>query len=192
MAITPNEAAAALSDIENTTRRGMTLRGYRVAGPILMVWGLIWAVGYVAMGVLPVERWGPVWFILDFVGATVTIIMTGRGYARRATAVKAAVPAGLPWKLALGMVGTAAFVLGVVAIFPQGETAAYLALPGLVTGMIYMSIGLWSGLRYALIGLAVFAATLVGFFVFRSDLAFWMAGVGGGALFLSGLWLRKA
>ncbi len=192
MAMTRNEAAAALSDIENTTRRGMTLRGYRVAGPILMVWGLIWAAGYVAMGLLPAERWGPIWFVLDFIGAATTMIMARRGYSRNATASQIAASSGMVWKLALGMMAVSAFVLGIIAIFPKGEIAAYLALPGLITGMIYMAIGLWSGLRYALIGLTVFAATLLGFFLFRSELAFWMAAVGGGGLFVSGLWLRKA
>jgi hypothetical protein len=38
----------------------------------------------------------------------------------------------------------------------------------------------------------VFAASLVGYFFFQPWLAFWMAAVGGGGLFVGGLWLRRA
>ena len=39
--VSKHEAQSALSEIDSVTRRGMALRGYRHAGPILMVWGAI-------------------------------------------------------------------------------------------------------------------------------------------------------
>jgi hypothetical protein len=62
MGISKTEAASALTDIESTAGRSRLLKGYQIAGPILMVWGVVWALGYTAMGVLPPERWGcPGW-----------------------------------------------------------------------------------------------------------------------------------
>jgi len=52
-------------------------------------------------------------------------------------------------------------------------------------------MGLWFGFRYIVAGLLVATLTLTGFFVLRSHFSLWMASVGGSALILTGLWLRK-
>jgi hypothetical protein len=78
MGISRTEAASALTDIERTTGRSRELKGYQIAGPILMVWGVVWAIGYSAMGLLPVERWGLVWLPLDVAGMAATILLSRR------------------------------------------------------------------------------------------------------------------
>lgn len=183
MGMTRNEAAAALSDIERTTERGQVLAGYRIAGPILMMWGVIWAVGYVAMGFQPVERWGPVWIALDVLGIVGSVILS-RGAGRgRATAMN--------WRMMVGVLAVLIFFFGTFSLFQATETAPYLAFPGLVTGLIYVGMGLWKMPRYLWIGVILMIATMVGYAFFKPWLTFWMAGFGGGGLFLAGLWLRK-
>jgi hypothetical protein len=46
--------------------------------------------------------------------------------------------------------------------------------------------------RFVGIGLAIFAASLIGAMFFQPWLCFWLAGVGGGGLVLGGLWLGRA
>ena len=46
MSLTPNEAASALRDIEDTGRRSGQAFGYRLSAPHLIIWGLVWVVGY--------------------------------------------------------------------------------------------------------------------------------------------------
>ena len=53
-------------------------------------------------------------------------------------------------------------------------------------------LGLWIGWRYTAIGIGIAVLTLVGFFLLPMHFLLWMAGVGGGALILTGLWLRRA
>ena len=184
MVISRDEAEAALSEIERTTFRGEALRSYRFAGPILMLWGVIWAIGYVAMGLLPVRQWGFIWLPLDFVGVAATILMSRKA------------PGGVKgaggWRALAVILMVGAFSGAVYVVFQPTSPGPFLAFPGLLAGMIYGVFGIWRMTRYIWIGAAVFAATLIGFFCFPVGLAFWMAAAGGGGLILAGLWLRRA
>lgn len=184
MGISRSEAASALTDIESTAGRSRLLKGYHVAGPILMVWGVIWALGYSAMGLLEPGRWGLIWLVLDGIGIVATILLsrTGKGAART----------GQGWKIMAGVLAVLAFYAATLALFQPASVDATIAYPGVVTGLVYAGVGIVYAPRYLWIGAAVFAASLVGYFVFQPWLAFWMAAVGGGGLFVAGLWLRRA
>lgn len=184
MGISRSEAASALTDIESTAGRSRLLKGYQIAGPILMVWGVIWAVGYTAMGLLAPERWGLTWLVLDVIGVVSTVLLSRRG--------KGAAKTGQGWKIMAGVLAVMAFYAATFALFQPTSTAASLAYPGVLTGLIYAGVGIIFAPRYLWIGAAVFAASLVGYFFFQPWLAFWMAAVGGGGLFVAGLWLRRA
>lgn len=184
MGISKTEAASALADIESTAGRGRLLKGYHIGGPILMVWGVVWAAGYTAMGVLPPERWGLVWLVLDTIGIVSTVLLGRRGG-------NGAARAGYGWRIMTGILAVLAFFAATYTLFRPTSLDVALAYPGVVTGLIYAGIGIAYAPRYLWIGAVVFAASLVGYFVFQPWLAFWMAAVGGGALFVSGLWLRR-
>jgi len=187
MSVSKHEAEAALSQIDSVTRRGMALRSYRHAGPILMVWGLIWGLGYLGMAKVAPEYWGWMWGGLDVVGVVGTLVLSSRFKP---------VDGGLPgqaWRSSLGMAACVAFILAIVAVFPKTELLPYIALPGLFVGFLYTVMGVvMAAWRYALIGAVVFLATLLGYYAWPQYLAEWLALVGGGGLFLSGLWLRSA
>ena len=184
MGISRNEAASALTDIESAAGRSRLLKGYHASAPILMVWGGVWALGYFGMGLLPAEQWGYIWLVLDVVGVVATILL-GRGG-------KGAAKTGQSWKIVAGVLATLAFYAATFALFQPTSTDAAIAYPGVVTGLIYAGVGIAYAPRYLWIGAAVFAATLIGYFFFQPWLTFWMAAVGGGGLFVAGLWLRRA
>ena len=188
MSISRTEAAASLSEIERTTGRSHELKGYRIGGPILMLWGLIWAVAYVGMGVLPPGLWVWVWVPLDLVGVGASVMMTGRAYGKGSGDAR---QAGA-WRALAGSLAIAAFATAVCFVFRVNAPQPYFAFPGLLLGLIYATIGIWRMTRYFWIGAAMFAATLIGFFWFPAWLPFWMAATGGGGLMLGGLWLKGA
>ncbi|CAN7336688.1 hypothetical protein [Caulobacter sp. LjRoot300] len=185
MGISKTEAASALADIETTTGRGRLLKSYQVGGPILMIWGVVWAAGYTAMGALPPERWGVAWLVLDAIGIAASLLLGRRGD-------KAAAKAGQAWKVGAGIFAILAFMAATYAVFQPTSVQPAIVYPGLVTGLIYAGVGIAYAPRYLWIGASVFAATLIGWFFFQPWLAFWMAAVGGGGLFVGGLWLRRA
>lgn len=184
MGISRNEAASALTDIESTTGRSRLLKGYHASGPILMAWGAIWALGYCGMGLLPPEQWGVIWLVLDVLGVAATILL--------ARGAKSGAKAGQGWKIAAGVFAVLIFYGATFAMFRPTSIDAAIAYPGVVTGLIYAGIGIAYAPRYLWIGAGMFAASLLGFYVFQPWLAFWMAAVGGGGLLLGGLWMRRA
>lgn len=187
MTINKTEAAEALLEIERVAGRTRELRGYQIAGPIMMVWGVIWVVGYVAMGLTPGARWGWIWLVLDLVGLAATALM-----ARRARMGSAAPPVAVGRRVVIPFLAITAFCFGLFAIFQSRSVNAYLAFPGLLAAVIYAAIGISGRTRFAWIGAALFVTTLLGFFLFPGWLTFWMAATGGGGLILAGLWLWRA
>ncbi len=184
MDISPDDAAKALSDIASTRGRSHALAGYSMAGPILILWGVIWLLGYAAMGVLPAEQWGPMWLAGDVIGLVVTLLLSRR--ANRRGGLK-----GTTWRLMGGVALVALFCGSLFAMVRPTDINVYLAFPGLLTGTIYITLGLWRMTRYLWIGIFVFAASLIGFFAFPAILTYWMAVTGGGGLIVSGLLIRR-
>lgn len=185
MDISRDDAAQALSDIASAQGRSHLLAGYHIAGPILILWGVIWAVAYTGMGVLPATEWGYVWGPADLVGILGTILLSRRPKRQGAAG------AGTTWRVIGGMVLAAVFCAGLFSMIRSNDMNVYMAVPGLITGSIYAALGLGRMTRYLWVGTLVIAASLVGFFEFPSILPFWMAATGGGGLIVGGLLFRR-
>jgi len=189
MVLSKTEAAAALADIQETTRRGAALRGYRIGGPIMMLWSVIWMLGYLGMGLLPPHQWGWTWLVLDTVGAVGSIILARP--ADKAAQASGAKAGGQSLKMIGGMAVAIVFVMSTFYVLKPTDPAAYLAFPGLMVGAIYAAVGVFVARRYLAIGALMFALTMIGFYAFPEVLAFWMASASIG-LFVSGVWLARA
>jgi hypothetical protein len=182
MTLSREQAALALSQIDQTTERSRDMRGYRIAGPVLMLWGVIWVVGYCAMGVLPDTQWGRLWLGLDVAGFAIALIVLRHD----------SVSAGGAGKAAAATATIIAFEAATQHFFHASSVEPYLIYPGLVCGFAYIMLGLWRMRRLAWIGLAMFLASFAGIYLFHQGLTYWMAAVGGIGLILGGYWLRKA
>jgi hypothetical protein len=178
MTISPEQAASALSQIDQTTERSRELKGYRNAGPILMMWGVIWAIGYCASGLAPQAHW--VWPGLQILGMALMLILQ----PRQTNAIR--------WRRVAAPLAIVAFVFVTLQLFHASSPGPYLIYPGLVCGFAYMMLGMWRMRRLAWIGAAMFAASLAGFYLIHQGLTYWMAAVGAIGLILGGYWLRKA
>ena len=92
----------------------------------------------------------------------------------------------------IATVSTAAGFAVLLMMMIQGDARIQNAMVALLVAAIYVGIGIWTGIRLVWIGLAVAVAVILGWFVFPAWLYLWLGIGGGGALLLSGLWLRKA
>jgi hypothetical protein len=189
MRITRDEAAAALSDIDETAGRMGRRRSYHIAGPILMLWGVVWLICYSAMGVLAPEQWGWSWLVGDAIGILGTLVLSARAGSG---AGESSARRGVGWRALVAGLAIAAFIGATLSIFGVEDPNAYMTFPGIVCGAVYFIVGLMHRPRFLVIGTAVFLASLVGFFGFQDILPFWMAVVGGGGLLIGGLWMRSA
>jgi hypothetical protein len=185
MSLTPDQAVEALRDVERARSRSIAFFSYRVSSPQVIMWGIFWFIGYGASDLMPTKGgpiWGAIgvaWFILSFL------------FSRRSTQKAAAGNKGQAWRFLVIYLTFTVFIFSTVAIMrPRGaEMGAF--VPMLVAAM-YTILGLWTGWRYSAIGVGIAVLTMGGYFFLPAHFLLWMAFVGGGALTLTGLWLRGA
>ena len=178
MTLTPRDAGAALRDIEAAQARSSTLRDYQRAAPNFLIWGIIWAVGYGLSDPFP-RHAGSIWAVLVPIGLAAGFFAARGGkpmFAWRCGAV------------ALAMLAFFVAAFFVMAPVSGKQIAAFIPL---FVALAYVLCGVFRGPRYAVAGIVVAAATLVGFVWLQQHFFLWMAIVGGGALMLAGFWLRR-
>jgi hypothetical protein len=193
MNISQAEAASALRDVDAATARTIEMRAYGYASPHLILWGLIWIVGYALMGALPQKDWGWIWLPLDLAGIVGSVMLGQRSRRMKAAAGSATgsgTGPGMGTMMAV-MLFVVLFVFAVYAVFAPTTPEPYLVFPAMVVGLVYVAAGAWKMPRLALVGAAVFALSVAGFLFLKPHLAYWIAAVGGGGLVLGGLWLRN-
>ena len=173
-----DDAASALDAIERTRQRATELRGYAHAGDIVIGWGLVWLVcnllGYFA----PHVEWAwPAGIALAVIWST---WRGARG--QRKGDPRAAVSA-------FTVFGMIALVMSIAGVDSPDQGNAMIS--AFVAGF-YVLQGIWMGQRFAWIGLVIAVCVIAGWFADRAHLELWLGIGGGGALILSGLWLRRA
>lgn len=187
MPLTSKEAADTLRDIDRTARRSAKAYGYSAGSPHLILWGVIWAIGYGTFALHPDTTRYPAlvyaWPILSVIGLIGSFWIGSR--IRPATATR------FNWRFAATVVAVMAFIFAVFAVMPPKGEQMGVFFP-LLVGLFYTLIGIWTkGARMIVLGAAVAALTLFAYFVEPAQFALWMAAVGGGGLILGGIWLRS-
>ena len=181
MPLTHVEARDALRDIQRTGRASATTYGYGRASPHLIVWGIVWALGYGICWFAP--QYGVVWPPLVLLGVAAS---TWLGWQAK--------PSGTPydWRYLTTSLAVLAFILALFAVMPPRTDAEISAFFPLLVALFYAIVGIWTrGTRLLVAGIVVAALTLAGFFFLPRYFTLWMAVVGGGGLILGGFWLRS-
>jgi hypothetical protein len=186
MPMSTQEAADALQDIARTQQRASIFRGYERGAPHLILWGLIWVLGYGICDLAPAMA-NPAWLVLDVAGMTGSYLI-----GRAAVAGKSGVATGYGARFAALGLTALAFIAATYYIMRPNESAQFGAYPALFVALIYSVIGIWRGSRWAIAGIALGVCTVAGYAFFKEHFMLWMAVVGGGTLILTGLWLRRA
>ncbi|MDR3528442.1 MAG: hypothetical protein P4L57_14315 [Rhizomicrobium sp.] len=184
MTLSSEEAAKTLSQAEDARKRSAELYFYHRSSPHLILWGTIWVIGYGGTGLFPAYS-GYLWDALVLIGVASGVVIGRCRSGQGSTAGPRA------WRLAALAAIIIFFVSATYRIMQPHYSLQFCAYPALITGSAYMAVGLWSGLRYVVAGVAVVALTLFGFYFIEPHLYFfWMAVVGGGSMILAGLWFR--
>lgn len=182
MPLSPNEAADALKDLSATERRSATAYENHQASPHLILWGLIWIAEYGGFYLYPHR---PLIFpLLSLLGVVGSFIIGSRMQRTK--------PARFSWRYFGTFVAFLAFVTALFAIMPpvRGEqTGAFFPL---LVALAYTLMGIWRDMpRIGVVGVALGVLTIIGYFYVQQYYLLWFAFVGGGALILGGLWLRR-
>jgi hypothetical protein len=183
MPVSSSEAEQALQQIDATGEASARVYGYHAAAPHLILWGIVWAVGYGANYFFP-ERaliW-PVLVVLGICGSAWRGWQSGRNNSRIGG-----------WRYTATALCIFFFIAAVFAIAPPRSNAQMSAFFPVLVAFLYGLLGIWTGgVRLIVAGAAIAALTLGGYFWLQNIFLLWMAVVGGGALILGGLWFRKA
>jgi len=180
MTLSPADATAALRDAQQVEVRSARLRGYQSAAPHLMIWGVVWAVGYMLNYLRP-----------DWVNFTWLPLVT-LGVAGDIVAAKADGRSQLPTATYLWFgAAYAVLCIGTIAIMQPHDAGQVAAFNALVVAASYVILGALGAPRIMAIGVGMACMTLGGYFTLGTLFLPWMALVGGGGLVLGGAWLRR-
>jgi hypothetical protein len=183
MNITRDQAAGALKDIETVAAQSQALKHYAIGAPIFMMWGVICMVGYGAGAVSPAYSF--IWTPLSLLGGLATYLLVRRAKCDSPALNRSSPRIGWTWLAVL------VFYVATFAVLRPHEPNQFAAFPALIVALSYALMGIWTWPRYLVLGAAVAAATLLGYFLLAPYFSVWMAFVMGGGLVLGGLWLRK-
>jgi hypothetical protein len=183
MSLSREQAQEALRAVERTTQRSNAAMSYRMSAPHLILWGVIWVIGYGAMAAK--MNWTPLWPALSATGTVGSFVI---GW--RMTRAKAQ---GFDGRFGATFLAIFLFVTAVFVILPPKTDTQFGAFFPILVSLYYALIGIWTrGARILVAGVALAILTMAGFLYLQSIFNLWMAVVGGGGLILGGLWLRSA
>jgi hypothetical protein len=182
MPISPAEAEHTLRDISLVGSASARFYGYRVASPHLILWGVIWALGYGANYFFPSQVL--IWPSLVLIG------IGGSSWFGWQAGRSSTSSGG--WRYAATALVVFLFVAAVFAVMPPRTEAQVSAFFPIFVAFSYAVMGIWTGgLRFIVSAALIAALTLGAFFWLPDIFTLWMAVVGGGALILGGIWFRR-
>lgn len=186
-----NEAKEMLAEVEATGRRTRDAAAYRVAGPILALWGVVWAVCFSVTQFAP-HAAGWAWLAGDGVGLAGTAwlgwVLPRHGPVLSESSKRLGRRLGGFW-LALFV-----FAGGWLAVLWPWH-GVELGVFGVTLVMFaYVVMGLWLEMRFmTVLGFVVAGLAFAGYFVspeLPGWVNLWLAVVGGGSLLASGVYLK--
>lgn len=182
MTIDRGEASRMLADIDAVVAKVKQSRGYRVGGAIMILWGVIVVFANLLCAAAP--HWSSrIWLGLDAFGFVAMLLMLQRGLpearsfpVRFLAAVLIFFVFGLTWSMLLGRFGPRQLDAFWPTLFLFAQTLA----------------GLWFGIVFSILGLALSALILAGYVWSGEWFTLWLAVFNGGGLILCGLLMRRA
>lgn len=192
MNVTRDEAVEALETINKAGGKVQRLQGYRHGAPHFLIWGAVWLVANTVTQFWPQyanAAW-PGMVIFGFVASTITGFLQGRAFKKSSPGL--VMSPGLNWRFGLTSLVYMAFIVCMASITQPETQRQYNAMISIFFAFLYMSAGIWAGLRLFAIGLVTAIAIMVGFYFVKDYFDLWMGVFGGGALIAGGVWLRTA
>jgi len=192
MQISRDEAAQALSDINDARSRVDKLHGYGDAAPFLMLWGMVWLVANSTTQFAPALG-DMAWMIGILIGTTLTIVLATLQAKRRDVrdASQGSQSAQVAIRMGVSQGVILAFFVAMMTIVWPLDARQFNALVSLFWACAYMGAGVWIGMRLFWIGAITAVAILFGYFNIEQYYSLWMGIAGGGSLIAGGLWLRR-
>jgi hypothetical protein len=184
MPLSQSDASEALRLVDEAHARSRTLRGYSLAAPHLILWGVVYFVAYISCYLRPMQS-GLIWAVLVPAGVIGDVLITRHAKAGKLKFSVICTIAGI-------FVTAFAFFTATAAIMRPHDPRQIAAFVPLVVAAVYILWGFRKGTRLSLTGVALGLLTMIGYFALPDSFMLWMATAGGGAMLAGGFWLRRA
>jgi len=182
MTIDKNEAQDYLATIEKVQQQTRRALGQGDAPLHLMLWGVVWLIGFSGSQYMPPQMAWKLWAVVDTIGVIGSVIIGWR-MSRRLRRPGHNARIGWFW---LAWMAYGAIIFGLASPeFP--DVALFTVLITIYFMLAYVVIGLWLWRPLLWIGVSVTFFALLAYFLLPAYVNIIIAFLGGGALFFSGL-----
>jgi hypothetical protein len=191
-----DEALASLAEIDRIADRTRKAISAGCAAPLMILWGVIWVVGFGLTQLRPEWMNHDTWGWIDLAGIGGSFLL---GTWFRQSPIKSPNQGliGLSWLVLFGFA-----ILWTVILAPWDPgTGAGADLPVVfrrlcafwctIAMFAYMIMGIWLDRFFLWMGIAITALTLTGFWFLPGYFYIWIGVTGGGALIGAGLFIRR-
>ena len=187
MNISHEEAKESLSSVRNVMSQMHKAIASSYANPLLIMWGVFWIIAFTATHFYTAYAF-EIFLAMSIAG--------GAGTAAVVMLFRTQIPVKddsqkLGWRITLFWIFLVAFIviwLFLLTPFNGMQCNAFICTAVMFA---YIVTGLWFESRFMImLGAALTAATLVGFYILTQYYWLWMAFTGGGALFGTGIYIR--
>lgn len=188
MNVSQEEAQESLSkvrDVTILTHRAITSA---YANPLLILWGILWIVSYtVAQFYLTYSFY--IFMTMSVIGCIGTAIIFWLLLSK--APVRDTSSPGIVWRIALFWISLYVYAIIWLFLFTPFNGRQCNAFLCTIAMFAYVVMGLWfTSCFMVVLGLAVTAATLVGYYFIETYYCLWMAIIGGVAFLGAGLYIR--
>lgn len=183
MGVSQEEALASLEAINHVNKHLRKSIAGGAAPYYVLLWGIVWIVGFTADQFLSQTVAGWIW-----IGMGITIgILSGVLAARFHAKVRS------PLSKRISLLWFAIFAFGLLWIWITQPLESNQVSIMVVTIVMfgYVIMGIFFGGILTWVGLGVTALALVGYYLLHDWYSLWMACIGGGTLFITGLVLLR-
>jgi hypothetical protein len=186
MNISPIEAEEALASIQVMMQKTRRLISSSGAYVFLIIWGVIWLLGFTGSQFLSQDIGGYAWMGLDILGGILSAVVgirMGRG-VRSSSSTSTGKRIGIFWMLLFF------YVAATVAVsWPaDGKQLSMYIILFVMVG--WLAMGLLLSFTSIWPGLVITALALIGYFLLPGIFYLWMALLGGGGMIALGLYIR--
>ena len=189
MNVSQEEAQASLSAIRDVTVRTQKAIASAYANPLLILWGVLWIIAYTATHFYLSYAFH-IFTAMAAVGGVGTAVIVWILHSK--APIQEASGPKLGWRITIFWILLCVYIpiwLFLLTPFSGLQCNAFICTASMFA---YIVMGLWFDNRLMIIlGLALTAATLAGFYILRDYYCLWMAFVGGGTMLGTGLYIRS-
>jgi hypothetical protein len=188
MNISHEDAQASLSTVDNVMDQTRKAIASAYVNPSLILWGLLWIIAFTATHFY-LEYAYHIFMVMGVIGGMGTAVIYKVFHTK--APVKDPSSRKMGWRVAALWILLLIYIVIWLFLFAPFTGLQCNALICTAVMFAYIVMGLWFDNRFMIVlGLAVTAGTLAGFYLFRNYYCLWMAFVGGGAIFGTGLYIR--